>query len=90
MSDFFQSITAYNGSALVAMTGHECVAIAADRRYGIQLQTVGTDFQRIFRMGDRLFLGLAGLATDVQTVYVETSESTYLTAQFYWRVKAFF
>ena len=51
------------------MTGRECVAIASDRRYGINLQTVGTDFQRLFRMGERLYLGLSGLATDVQTVY---------------------
>ncbi|XP_027728532.1 proteasome subunit beta type-3 isoform X2 [Vombatus ursinus] len=29
---------------------------------------VTTDFQKIFPMGDRLYIGLAGLATDVQTV----------------------
>ena len=31
-------------------------------------QMVTTDFQKIFPMGDRLYIGLAGLATDVQTV----------------------
>lgn len=52
----------------MAMRGKNCVAIAADRRFGIQAQMVTTDFQKIFPMGDRLHIGLAGLATDVQTV----------------------
>lgn len=60
----------YNGGAVMAMRGKNCVAIASDRRFGIQAQLVTTDFQKIFPMGDRLFIGLAGLATDVQTVYV--------------------
>ncbi len=58
----------YNGGAVMAMRGKECVAIASDRRFGVQAQLVTTDFQKIFPMGDRLFIGLAGLATDVQTV----------------------
>jgi len=58
----------YNGSALVAMTGKDCVAIAADRRYGVQFQTIATDFEKTFQIGDKLFLGLSGLATDIQTV----------------------
>ena len=33
-----QSIDTYNGSALVAMVGKNCVAIASDRRFGIQAQ----------------------------------------------------
>ncbi|XP_064644174.1 proteasome subunit beta type-3-like [Lineus longissimus] len=62
------SIMSYNGAAIIAMIGKDCVAIAADRRYGIQAQTVSTDFQKIFEMGPRLYVGLPGLATDVQTV----------------------
>ncbi|XP_014773203.1 proteasome subunit beta type-3 [Octopus bimaculoides] len=63
------SILTYNGSAILAMKGKECVAIAADRRLGIQSSlTVSTKFQKIFKMGPRLFIGLPGLATDVQTV----------------------
>ncbi|KAI8479455.1 Proteasome subunit beta type-3 [Branchiostoma belcheri] len=58
----------YNGAAIIAMVGKDCVAIAADRRFGVQAQTVSMDFQKVFQMGDRLFLGLPGLATDVQTV----------------------
>ncbi len=40
----------------------------SDRRYGLQGQMVATDMQRIFRMHDRLYVGLSGLATDVQTM----------------------
>ena len=58
----------YNGAAMVAMVGKDCVAIAADRRLGIQAQTVSTNFQKIYQMNDKLFGGLPGLATDVQTV----------------------
>jgi len=62
------SIMSYNGAAIVAMKGKDCVAIASDRRFGIQAQTVAMDFQKIFEMGPRLYIGLPGLATDVQTV----------------------
>lgn len=64
----FQSILAYNGGAIVAMKGKNCVAIASDRRYGIQLQTINTEFQKIYEMGPHLYLGVPGLATDGQTV----------------------
>lgn len=62
------SITEYNGAAMCAMTGKGCVAIASDTRLGVQAQTVSCDFQKIFRMGKRLMVGLPGLATDVMTV----------------------
>lgn len=51
------------------MKGKNCVAIAADRRFGVQMQTLGMDFQRVFEMGPHLFLGLPGLATDTLTVH---------------------
>ncbi|KAL6273849.1 hypothetical protein ACE6H2_024541 [Prunus campanulata] len=54
----------YNGSALIAMVGKNCFAIASDRKLVVQLQTIATDFQRIHRVHDRLFIGLSGLATD--------------------------
>ncbi|XP_062607448.1 proteasome subunit beta type-3-like [Saccostrea cucullata] len=63
------SILEYNGAAIIAMKGRDCVAIASDRRFGIQAQTVSTNFQKIFEMGPRLYIGLPGLATDVQTVH---------------------
>jgi len=63
------SILAYNGGAVVAMKGDGCIAIAADRRFGIQLQTIGLDFDKIFEVGPKIFMGLPGLATDTQTVF---------------------
>ncbi|KAJ3118571.1 Proteasome subunit beta type-3 [Phlyctochytrium bullatum] len=68
------SIMEYNGSAIMAMKGKNCVAIAADRRFGIQALTLGTDFQKIFPVNDKLYYGLAGLATDVQTLFVEPED----------------
>ena len=52
----------------MAMKGKNCVAMAADRHFGIQTQMVTMDFQKIFPMGDRLYIGLSGRATDIQTV----------------------
>ena len=60
----------YNGSAVVAMVGKNCFAIASDRRLGVQLQTIATDFQRVFKVHDKLYIGLSGLATDAQTLWV--------------------
>lgn len=62
------SILEYNGSALIAMKGKDCVAIASDMRYGVQFQTISMDFPKTFEMGDRLYLGLSGLATDITTI----------------------
>lgn len=62
------SIMEYNGAAIIAMVGKDCVAIASDTRMGVQAQTVSTNFQKIYPMGDRLMIGLSGLATDVQTL----------------------
>ena len=39
-----QSILEYNGGAVIAMKGKDCVAIASDLRYGIRLHTHGTNF----------------------------------------------
>ncbi|XP_029833369.2 proteasome subunit beta type-3 [Ixodes scapularis] len=62
------SIMSYNGGVVIAMKGKECIAIAADRRLGARGHTIALDFQRIFEMGPKLYCGLSGLATDVQTV----------------------
>jgi len=50
------------------MAGKNCVGIASDNRLGIQAQTVAMDFKKVFKITDRLYVGLAGLATDVQTL----------------------
>lgn len=62
------SIMQYNGGAVVAMVGKNCVAIAADRRFGVQALTLSCDFQKTFNVHDKLYYGLPGLATDVQTL----------------------
>ena len=58
----------YNGGAVVAMVGKNCVAIASDKRLGMQALTVSCDFQKMFPLTERSFVGLPGLATDVQTL----------------------
>ena len=58
----------YNGGAVVAMTGKNCVAIASDTRFGVQAQTLAMDKPKMYKINDKCFLGLAGLATDNQTL----------------------
>ena len=58
----------YNGGCVVAMAGKNCVAIASDKRFGIQYSTVSMENPKVFEMGPYLYLGLAGLHTDVLTV----------------------
>lgn len=50
------------------MTGKDCVGIACDLRLGIQNQTIATDYRKVFKVHDKLFVGLSGLATDMQTL----------------------
>lgn len=63
------SILEYNGAAIIAMAGKNCVGIACDKRLGANFTTVSCDFKKVFQMSPNLFVGLAGLATDVQTVH---------------------
>lgn len=58
-------IMSYNGGVAVAMKGKECVAIACDKRYGVQNKTIATNFTKIFQYGDHCFVAFCGLATDV-------------------------
>lgn len=62
------SIFEYNGSAIVAMAGKECVAIGSDLRFGVQFQTLATDYKKVHKIHDKLFIGLFGLGTDAQTL----------------------
>jgi len=50
------------------MVGKDCVAIACDLRLGMQALTVSNNFPKIFNYAPSLYLGLTGLATDVNTV----------------------
>lgn len=63
------SIFTYNGAAIIAMAGKDCVAIGSDLRFGVQLQTMTTDYKKVFQIHDRLFVGLGGLATDAQSLH---------------------
>ncbi len=63
------SIFEYNGAAIVAMAGKNCVAIGSDLRFGVQLQTITTDCPKVYKIHDKLFIGLSGLATDAQTLH---------------------
>lgn len=58
----------YNGAAIVAMAGKECVAIGSDLRLGVQFQTLATDYKKVYCIHDKLYIGLAGLSTDAQTL----------------------
>ena len=60
----------YNGSAMVAMKGKNCVAIAADTRLSQQLMTISQNMQKVFKVNDKCLMGLAGLASDVRTLWV--------------------
>lgn len=50
------------------MVGKNCVAIGSDKRLGAQALTVSTEFPKVFRMEDSIYIGLAGLVTDILTV----------------------
>lgn len=63
------SIMNYNGGCVIAMKGKDCVAIASDRRFGVQGKSMSSKFDRVFRFGPTLFIGIPGLATDTKTVH---------------------
>jgi 20S proteasome subunit beta 3 len=58
-------IMSYNGGVALAMKGKGCVAIACDKRYGVQNKTIATNFTKIFQYGDHCFVAFCGLASDV-------------------------
>ncbi|KAH9006494.1 20S proteasome subunit beta 3 [Lactarius hatsudake] len=62
------SIMEHNGGSVVAMAGKDCVAIASDLRLGAGAMTVAMNFEKIFPVSDRIYLGLTGLATDITTL----------------------
>ncbi|KAJ3486647.1 hypothetical protein NLI96_g4111 [Meripilus lineatus] len=63
------SIMEYNGGSVIAMVGKDCVAIASDLRLGVQSLSISSNFQKIFPVTDRVFVGLPGLASDVTTLH---------------------
>lgn len=65
---YCQSSILTSGGAAVAMVGKECIAIACDLRLGNQSLGLSNNFEKVFQFGDKTFLGLTGLATDVLTL----------------------
>nr|QKY15270.1 putative beta 3 proteasome subunit (pb3) [Polytomella parva] len=51
------------------MAGKNCVAIASDLRFGVQLQTITCDSSKVFKVHDKLYLGIGGLQTDALTLF---------------------
>ncbi|KAK0548351.1 proteasome core particle subunit beta 3 [Tilletia horrida] len=62
------SILEYNGGSVIAMTGKKCVAIACDLRLGNQALAVSTTQDKVFRVTDKTYIGLPGLASDAETL----------------------
>ncbi|UJR30642.1 hypothetical protein I4U23_018166 [Adineta vaga] len=49
-SSYFRNVIfLQNGGVALAMKGKECIAIACDKRYGVQNKTIATNFTRIFQ-----------------------------------------
>jgi len=47
------------------MAGKNCVGICSDKRLGQQALTIAMDFEKVFRVTDKVYTGLTGLASDV-------------------------
>lgn len=45
----------YNGSAVVAMAGEQCFAIGSDLRFGVQFQTLATDYKKVYKVRQQLW-----------------------------------
>lgn len=51
------------------MSGKQCVAIASDTRYGVQNVTLASNKSKIYEINEKVYIGMSGLATDMQTLY---------------------
>lgn len=58
----------YNGSAMVAMAGKDCVCIGSDLAFNVQMQHTGRTY-KIYQITDKILLGLSGLLTDCVSFY---------------------
>ncbi|PWN52456.1 putative PUP3-20S proteasome subunit beta3 [Violaceomyces palustris] len=61
-------ITTLNGGSCIAFKGKNCVAIACDLRLGNQALTVACNRDKVFKITDKTYLGMTGLASDVDTL----------------------
>ena len=53
------------------MKGKNYVAIASDKRLGAQALTVSMNFPKAFPVSENVYIGLSGLASDIQTLYAQ-------------------
>lgn len=50
------------------MAGKNCVGICSDLRLGQQATTIAMNFEKVFRITDKVYTGITGLASDVLSV----------------------
>ena len=60
-----------NGGSLMAMSGHECVALAVDKRFGSGPQMVNIAPRHVWTPHPNLMLAFSGLEGDVQSLSEE-------------------
>mmetsp|Transcript_30285 Transcript_30285/g.59147 ORF Transcript_30285/g.59147 Transcript_30285/m.59147 type:complete len:202 (+) Transcript_30285:291-896(+) len=58
----------YNGGSIIVMGGKNCFAIASDLRFGIDNFTVEKKAPKIFKINEKLFIGMIGLFGDISTI----------------------
>uniref|UniRef100_A0A0K0F9E0 Proteasome subunit beta n=1 Tax=Strongyloides venezuelensis TaxID=75913 RepID=A0A0K0F9E0_STRVS len=72
-------IMSYNGGTVLAMAGKDSICIGCDLRYGEQMTTVGTDYKKIHKVADKVYVGMGGFASDAKTLLdkIEFTKSLY-------------
>mmetsp|Transcript_29843 Transcript_29843/g.75110 ORF Transcript_29843/g.75110 Transcript_29843/m.75110 type:complete len:202 (+) Transcript_29843:1125-1730(+) len=58
----------YNGGSIIIMGGKNCFAIASDLRFGLDNFTKGQKTPKIFKIHEKLFIGMIGLFGDISTI----------------------
>lgn len=58
----------YNGGTVVVMGGKNCFAIASDFRLGLDNLTLEKKTPKIFKIHEKLFIGIIGLLGDISTL----------------------
>jgi len=56
------------GGCILAMKGKNCVAIASDTGFHGERYIIGTNTPKVFKIHDKLFVGLSGLLSDVSSI----------------------
>lgn len=74
-----QSILEYNGGCVVAMAGKDCVAIASDRRLGVQLVRACSFLRKRYRVFNTAFVDLQSLSVRSLTSFSRMSLKERIT-----------